>query len=654
MKQGLVVLVAGGFGLVGLALAPAPARAQTIREVSRSSPIIATVDGVEAQYQGTYEVVTPTPPVTAFTDAASAATFEFPYTRGHLRAVDTGDIGTATAGFDASALFDAATGIPPANPAGCGANFTETCRTVFTTIEAPDASGLAQRPDRIFFSQATRDQTRSLLAPGLGDADVDTLIQLILEGSFDGGGARVSALGGIDRSTLAVVERSAFIPDIAGVPRPTMIYAGALDGMLHAICAEVLGPCTAVGQELWAFIPRTQLGALRFNTQRIDGSPRVADVFDDFDLTDGEVFRQFRTVLTLQTGSGDPGTANRQPSVLAIDISDPADPIVLWERSTPASPAVVDQGVGLGLAMGPARLAGRTRNLTFVQTNSGGTGGAGFHLAAIDTSTGEEAWPSFDHLYPAPRSGGNPPVPDSGIPGGAVAFDDDQSGFVTHVAVASLYGDLWVIESDGDLPYAGPIFRFSTDFHPIGAPPTIYFDQLSSRLHAVVVSGGYADPVAATWVRSVDDQFAVSVALDPSPGAVPMDELSGSVDDRAFAINLGSGRLSTAQAIVQGNELFVTGDKTDSNLLGFGEVADTGTLARFSLSGGTAKGSIITITGGASSTSVTSAGVVHVGSGAGAMKVDVAATGGGVFDPAGSAVQRAPDRNNRRLLWMNE
>jgi hypothetical protein len=657
----LGVVVAGGVALAVLAFAPVDGRAQTTREVSRSTPIIADVGGVEAQYQGTFEITTPAPPVTTFNGAADAATFEFPYTLGHLRAVRITDLPAVETAFaDLIDTFDTgdptAALIPTPNPAGCGVlAFTSACRTVFTTVAAPDAAGLAQRPTRIPFDTANLAALKPLLAPALSDFDVQTLIGLVLAGVPDGSGGRRVGLGGIDRSTLAIIEASPFIAQIAGEDRPTMIYVGALDGMLHAICAEVRGPCLQEGQELWAFIPRTQLGQLRFNTQRVDGTVRVADVFDDFNLTDGVLQREFRTVLTFQTGSGDPLANNLEPSVLALDVSNPADPTVLWERTTPSIAAPVMQGVGLNLAMGQVRVGGVVRNFTFAQSNNGANAtDSGFYLAAIDSSTGVEEW-SFQHLYPDPRTVGNPAVPDSGIPGGAAAFDLDQSGLITHVAVTSLYGDLWVFPAAVAPPVTSePIFRFSQDFQPIGAPPTIYFDQSTGRLHAVVVSGSYADPVAATWVQPADEHFVVSVAVDPPPASLPIDEIGTSFgEERAFVITLAPGQRVSAQAVVAGNELFVTSDSTDTNLATFGE-ATTGQLTRISLATGAVKGTAVTIPGGASSVDVSAAGQLGVASGAGAMGANVGALGGGgAFDGTGTVIERSGEQNSRRLLWMN-
>ena len=649
--------------LNSLIVAPAgtlPLEPPVIREVSRSSPIVAQVSGVEAQYQGTYEVPDPFPEVTTFENARAASTFQFPYTKGHLRAYPTSSVSATASNFeDVPALFDAASDgmIPPASATGCGTPFTSSCRTVFTTVAQPDATGLVQRPDPIYFHTGNLEQIKPLLAPALTDALAGTLISRILAGVKDGATYR-SALGGIDRSTMAVIEPSPFIPPTSGPgARPTMIYVGALDGMLHAICAEARGPCTTVGQELWAFIPRTQLPYLRLNTQRIDGSPKVADVFDDFT---GDGAAEWRTILTFQTGAGAPGDPDRAPAVFAIDITNPASPTILWERTTPADRGDVEQGLGLNLAMAPVRAGGAVQNLTFVQTNNGGLGAAGFWLGGVRTTDGTLLW-EVEHLYPLPRTVPTedfavPPVPTTGIPSGVAAFDREGTGFVTHLAVPSLYGDMWLIEAaDGENPYGtSPLFRFSGDYHPLGATPTIYADLATGRMHAAFVSGGYADPIAATWIKLDQDQYAVSVALDANAASVPMDERADSGDyggDRAFVQNIGAG-VGYAQAIVAGNELFITADTTDVNLITYGSTA-SGTVRRFSLSGGGQVGDTLTIAGGASSVDVDLATQnIFVGAGGSAQRIGVEAAFGSATEQGRTIELNAEDATTR-LLWIS-
>ena len=641
--------------------ASTPATYTTV-EISRSSPIIAPVDGVESHLQGSFELLKPDdpqdPPATPphYGGASSDDSFTFPFYKGHLRAIAVTDLtATATDFEDLPAIFDAGdtSAIPPVNVNGCGSWFTTGCRTVFTHTTAPDAAGLVVAPTRVYLESGNI----ALLKPWLGveftDAEVTTLISRILAGADDGAGGYTSVIGGIDRSTAAHIEASPLVLPPAYGQRPAMIYVGALDGMVHAICAEVRGPCTAAGKELWAYIPRSQLGQLKYNTARIDGSPKVADVFDDFD---GDQRKEWRTVLTIQTASGQASFETLQPGVVALDISDPADPKILWARSPPDLRGVVDIGTGLNTAMAPARVAGVMRNLTFVETNNGGTGGPGIFLGAYDTANGALVW-KFEHEYPAPRNLANPEVPGSGIPGGVAVFDQDGGSLATHVAVPTLYGDLWILEADGDNPYSGgPALRFSGDFHPIGAAPTIYGDQSTGRLHVAVVTGGYADPTVATWSLLTEQQFAVSIVADPNVGNAPINETGTTFgSDRAFVADLGTNR-AFAQAVVSGNELFVITDETDVNLATYGTTGvASGQLRRYSLTGGGQKGATIVVSGGASSMDVsTPGGVVHVGSGSQAQKINVETTGGGgAFESQGVTIEKNSSEATERLLWLS-
>ena len=97
-------------------------------------------------------------------------------------------------------------------------------------------------------------------------------------------------LGGVDRSTVAVIEASQVAASSS--TRPQIVYFGATDGMLHAVCATPGGTtpsgtnlCPAAGTELWAFLPRVQLPLVGTLDTRIDGSPRVVDAFGDFTAT---------------------------------------------------------------------------------------------------------------------------------------------------------------------------------------------------------------------------------------------------------------------------------------------------------------------------------------------------------------------------------
>jgi type IV pilus assembly protein PilY1 len=165
-------------------------------------------------------------------------------------------------------------------------------------------------------------------------------------------------------------------------PRPTVVYVGANDGMLHAFNAGVyrpgsdwttgddehgryttdypsyytsaLGRSPDRGEEIWAFIPRAVLPHLRWLTDPnythvyyVDLKPKIADVriFPDNSTHPNG----WGTVLVggLRLGGGryevddfnQDGTAGDievfSSSYFALDITNPAAPELLWEFSDP-------------------------------------------------------------------------------------------------------------------------------------------------------------------------------------------------------------------------------------------------------------------------------------------------------------------------------
>lgn len=613
--------------LISLPLATVPQLPNTsTREVSRSAPVVGTFNGVESAVFGSFELEDPAPVVPVYEGASDDATFEFPYTKGHYRATNVA-LGNE--------IWDAADHIPTPNPAGCGAWFGASCRTVFT-----NATG-GTNLQRTYVSTANR----SILAPLLGEIggltftndEVDTLISRILAGEKQSDGSWAPSLGGIDRSSAAIIERSPLI----GTQRPQMAYVGGLDGMLHAFCVDTVGPCTQSGQELWAFVPRVLLPRLRLNDGRFDGSPKVADVFGDFD-NDGR--REWKTILTVQVGSGQPGTAGFSPAIYALDVTDPADPKILWEVITPASRGPNEIGVGTSLAMGPVSAPGGVKNLVWIVTSNGGTGGAGLFVQAIRTETGEDEW-TWTNTYEAPRTSSNPVVPASAIPGGPVGIDENATGNATWIGVPSIYGDIWLLEADTGVSVTGnsPLFRFSSDFHPIGASPTLYRDG-GGRLLMAFGSGGYVDPVSTSWAPASENQYMVSIAVDPS-GATPLSESSGG-GDLGFVVDLGIGERVFSQAVVAGGELFVTSDRTDVNDTGFGLDNDTGTLTRIVL----ATGSVAdqhTIESGAASVDATGGRVFNLDQG-NVVTSDYTSS----FDAVGESVEFNMLSSSGAKLWL--
>ncbi|HEY5924912.1 MAG TPA: hypothetical protein VIV11_24695 [Kofleriaceae bacterium] len=597
----------------------------TETEVARSSPIIFENEDAEVHvYQGTYTHYNPVPSIPKATTASGLARFTFPYTLGHLRAIPIGSFGACSGiGCDTGngsrtainaltgAVFDAANGIPAVTAAGCANYFNGSCRTVFTTHETGRVPTHVKMTTGDVNSKpgtavATLGET---LASNLTTTEQQTLISRILAGRKDAFNNWVPKLGGVDRSTPAVIEPS---PIAGSLGRPTMVYFGATDGMLHAVCASTGGGCDQVGRELWAYIPRTVLADLRQSTARVDGSPHVIDAFGDFDNNGTAAWH---TILIFHTGTGRMTADNVVPAVYAIDVTTPNNPRVLWEYAVPdvGARGTYDMGVGLNLSAGTVTISSAKKTVAYMQTTNGGTGGAASVITAIDVETGAELW-QFGDLYPT--SGGNSgrnsaheAAPSSGIPGGAVGLDTTGTGKITKVVYGTLYGDVFVRSADTGAPTNGssstaanPLLRISTDYKPIGVPPAIY--QLGSTQYAVFATGGYADSQATLWrgenEATLPTQMVFAVSTGHTGGTITEADSTGLVPVK---FDLGPGEGGFAQVTIIGGEIFATTDSTNVNLYDFGTSgAPTGKVYRYDFGAATpAQGATMVIASGAGS-----------------------------------------------------
>jgi len=631
----------GGVRLVlntmfNLAAEVAPPETPEPRQIVRSSPILADVNGTLVFFQGAFTTYIPVPAAPTYSGSADNDSFVFPHIQGHAYAFDASAITTDATEFSAlgAPLWDGATLVPPVDESA--AAFNGINRTVFTNV----ASGT--RPARVLFTTANQSAIAPLLSSTLNNADTATLMSRIKAGaiapSSNPGDPRIPALGGIDRSGMALIEGSPYV----NASRPRMLYAAGLDGMVHAFCAEIAGTyCTEPGRELWAYIPRTQLGQLRFNNGRIDGNLKVADLRGDFD---GNGTSEWRTVMAFQTGSGTASSAAIAPSVVALDISNPDDPKVLWDVSTPASRGASELGVGLGVAMGTVRISGQLKPAVFVTTNNGGTGTSGMYVQAYNATTGAPLWANpFSYTYPAQRVSGSGPVPSSGIPAGPAAIDLTNTGTVTHLVVPTLYGDLFMLDATtgANVHAPNPLFRFSVDKQPIGTTPAIY-QAPNGEQYAIVTSGGYVDPTAATWVDLAGTHYVVGVHLTLSPDQSPITETGINRPDRPFKVDL-TGETVFAQASVLGDKLFVTSASSDVNDL---STDGTGKLRVIDLDDGSISGTYVLGSAGASSAEVIGEGVAYISGTENAIRIDTVPVG------TGATVEITQDVASKRMMWL--
>lgn len=160
--------------------------------------------------------------------------------------------------------------------------------------------------------------------------------------------------------------------------RETVVYVGANDGMLHAFTAGQYNATngkfeevdsTSIGSELWAYVPQALLPHLKWlpdlgysHVYYADLKPKIFDAKIDHD-NDDTTADEWRTLLLLglNLGGGDievtddfdydnttsDTTRTFSSSYTCMDVTDPRNPTVLWERSynglklTSSFPAVI-------------------------------------------------------------------------------------------------------------------------------------------------------------------------------------------------------------------------------------------------------------------------------------------------------------------------
>ncbi|NLE62043.1 MAG: pilus assembly protein, partial [Planctomycetes bacterium] len=118
--------------------------------------------------------------------------------------------------------------------------------------------------------------------------------------------------------------------------RDPVVYVGANDGMLHAFYAPDASETAEAadgGKELFAFMPTTAMGVLTQHDPSSNKYPYWHPEYDHAYSVDGEITvadvkinNAWATVLVGSMGRGGRG-------LYALDVTDPANPVLLWEKS---------------------------------------------------------------------------------------------------------------------------------------------------------------------------------------------------------------------------------------------------------------------------------------------------------------------------------
>jgi outer membrane protein assembly factor BamB len=409
------------------------------------------------------------------------ASFSRPGQAGHLRAIDL-------AGDSAAALWDAADRMPAPGTGAAPGDLPDSdppqyidpdnqYRTLFTTQTVRSSETLMPFTALQAASLQTElgvisaEASRALINSVRGRSN--TSAELV-----DGTGDAAYPLWGISRSTPAVAGRSFLVNNAAG--RQQVVYVGAEDGMLHAfhgghwdsLLNRYNQTLPQAGQELWAYIPGSMLpflGQQPFDDApgaiavHIDGSPFLGDLFLDWN---GDGRRTWRTLL-VGTGSI---PILRQGVIFALDVSDPCQPVILWEHPLPGNNTGLTRGVVIGSIDADTTspriflTAGLAVRTDLDNSPDPSNGSSGIQALALDILTGTLLW-QWQASY------ANPQADFDTTPAQPALMDIDGDGRVEYLVFGDMLGRLWAIAADkGEALGGAPVYTLAEGAaQPIGA-----------------------------------------------------------------------------------------------------------------------------------------------------------------------------------------
>ena len=280
---------------------------------------------------------------------------------------------------------------------------------------------------------------------------------------------RAHVLGDIVSSEARYVKAPLFRYNDAGYSdyraakanRAGMVYVGANDGMLHAFNAEN-------GQEAWAYIPSMVLPEIYRLADKeyagkhqffVDNSPEVGDICPNAPAS-ACTGAQWKTILVGGLNRGGKG-------YFALDITDPANPVLLWEFTDAT----------LGYTYGNPRIT-KLKDGTWVvmfasgHNNADGKGRlyvlnafSGQKIRTIETNTGSASAP-----------GGLARI-------SAHAREPMTNNTTTAVYGGDLLGNLWRFDVNGDIGASGyDAHRLATFKDADGKPQSVTAKPLEATI----------------------------------------------------------------------------------------------------------------------------------------------------------------------------
>lgn len=289
--------------------------------------------------------------------------------------------------------------------------------------------------------------------------------------------------------------------------RTPMVYVGSNGGMLHGFNATT-------GAEVYAFMPNTAIrsGVATLadpayeHRYLVDGDATVADIYDTSTAS-------WRTILVSSMGRGGRG-------VFALDVTNPASPTLLWERSELQIPElgnVLSKPVIAQIANGDWRV--------FLGNGVNGNGRAS--LINIRLVGGSAGTATVTEAAAGPDNGLN----------GVLLWDDNNDAIADTVYGTDALGNLWKFQN---LTGTVSILRLFTargpgnSFQPISAAPLAGRNPADNSLWVYFGTGRYlgnndlSDDSVQTWYGLKDTNTTIGSRGDLLPIAITAEgQISG-------------------------------------------------------------------------------------------------------------------------------
>ncbi|HXU71970.1 MAG TPA: hypothetical protein VN947_21705 [Polyangia bacterium] len=542
----------------------------TSSEQTRSAPLVfvntSKTPNVQTEYIGTYV-------------QQSSPSSSYPPWTGHFREFSsTALVGSNVTSFNTLVdNWDAYDHVKIQDSADSGSNTSGSGRRIYTAV--PVTGKMTQ----IAFQGSNLTKIQTVVSTA-----TTSLINQIRQG----------VLGGVDHSIPAIAD----VSDVAGdtAHRPIVAYFGALDGMIHAILIDNNGTSTGYnpGDELWAFIPNSQLLKTFQMTGGVDGSPSIGDAYIDTSGTGQQA--KWHTLLAIPDGGYAGGTLD------VVDITDPINPQYLWTASdtfTSGGKTYV-LGRGQGAAISPIITSSGVKfGYYFVTDNTNGTWGNGYNMYALNAQDGTVIW-RVNKTYANDTTHND-------VPGVAAIIDSaGDSGPVDQVYFGDIEGKVWqVTAKDGSaatniFDAAGKYASATSQNYPIESGVVLYVDT-AQKLKLIGVTSG-ADWVPSTTLSQVF-QLELANGLKSPPGTDTVTTLA----------TLSSGERVYAVPTISGNNVyFITSIGSLQSSIGTSFSA-TGNLMRVNLTGTPSATTLATVKQGASEVAVDANGNVIAASATG-------------------------------------